>query len=90
MLTGLLTIDYPLIKKEAEFDQFGLKSGSFLKQDTKLAFFIEKPVSPPQSAQQEYSLEEPSKEKPEHVPVSSARKKTIKIATKAVGTARLA
>ncbi|XP_040851193.1 uncharacterized protein C3orf20-like [Ochotona curzoniae] len=88
MAAGLLTIDYPLIKKEAEFDQFGLKSGSFLKQDTKLAFFIEKPVSPPQSAQQEYSLEEPSKEKPEHVPVSSARKKTIKIATKAVGTAR--
>lgn len=85
---GLLTIDYPPVRKEAECGRLKLGSGYLPGQDPKLALYVADIVSPLQSAQREYSVEESSKEKPEHIPVSSVRKKTIKIQTKAVATAR--
>ncbi|XP_051708533.1 uncharacterized protein C3orf20 [Oryctolagus cuniculus] len=85
---GLLTVDYPPVRKEAECGRFKLGSGYLPGQDPKLALYVAKIASPLQSAQREYSVEESSKEKPEHIPVSSIRKKTIKIQTKAMATAR--
>ncbi|XP_003796316.2 uncharacterized protein C3orf20 homolog [Otolemur garnettii] len=80
LASGLLTIEYPIGKEEAESGRLKVKSGAPPERISKMTSG-DSPLRS-QSARQESSLTEMFKEETESAPVSPVRKKAIRILTK--------
>ncbi|XP_069353810.1 uncharacterized protein C3orf20 homolog [Eulemur rufifrons] len=89
LAAGLFTIEYPVVKQEAESGRSKGRPGGYVERVSKLNLFPGETPVRSQSARPESSLAESGKEGPGSAPVSPPRKKTVRTpAARAVATPR--
>ncbi|XP_006160741.1 uncharacterized protein C3orf20 homolog [Tupaia chinensis] len=88
LAAGLFTIEYPVLKEEAEFSRLKVKPGPHPERGQKPSLTLGETPSRSQSARPESSTEEILREELGSVPVSPPRRKTLRSQAKATVTSR--